>query len=164
MPPYTLKLPFHFVPSLHKVASKIWKNGAMSDLNRKLNYGSSEEIIRNEQKDKKEKGKSDPAYSLSPELKTMLNLVRLPASLTVAMTAGLLGFKPHEIPILVARGFLRPQGTPKPNSEKFFTRVEIEELTKDAVWLSRARAAVNQHWRLKNARKAKVQFQPQIKQ
>ncbi len=132
----------------------------MSDLNRKLNYGSSEEIIRAEQKDKRDK--SDPAYSLSPELKVILNLVRLPASLTVAMTAGLLGFKPHEIPILVARGFLRPQGTPKPNSEKFFTRVEIEELTKDAVWLSRARAAVNQHWRLKNARKASAQLRPRI--
>ena len=125
----------------------------MSDLNRKSNYGSGEEIIRNEQKDKKEK--SEPAYSLSPELKAVLNLVRLPASLTVAMTAGLLGFKPHEIPILVAREFLKPQGAPKPNSEKFFTRVEIEELAKDPIWLSRARAAVNQHWRLKNARKAK---------
>jgi len=126
----------------------------MSDLNRKLNYGSGEEIIRAEQKDKKDK--SDPAYSLSPELKVILNLVRLPASLTVAMTAGLLGFKPHQIPILVARGFLKPQGAPKPNSEKFFTRVEIEELAKDPVWLSRARAAVNQHWRLKNARKTKA--------
>jgi hypothetical protein len=135
----------------------------MSNLNQKSNYTPSEEIIRNEQKDKKEKEKSDPAYSISPELKTVLNLVRLPASLTVAMTAGLLGFKPHEIPILVARGFLRPQGTPKPNSEKFFTRVEIEELAKDADWLSRARAAVNQHWRLKNARKAKGQTQHEAK-
>jgi hypothetical protein len=143
---------------LQSVALKIWKNDAMSNLNQKLNYDPSEQIIRAEQKDKKDK--SNPAYSLSPELKAMLNLVRLPASLTVAMTAGLLGFKPHEIPILVARGFLRPQGTPKPNSEKFFTRVEIEELAKDAVWLSRARAAVNQHWRLKNARKAKAQLQP----
>lgn len=127
----------------------------MNSLNQKLNYGSGEDIIRNEQKDKKEK--SDPAYSISPELKTVLNLVRLPASLTVAMTAGLLGFKPHEIPILVARGFLQPQGTPRPNSEKFFTRVEIEALANDVKWLSRARAAVNQHWRMKNARKAKGQ-------
>ena len=99
--------------------------------------------------------------ALSLARKTVLNLVRLPASLTVAMTAGLLGFKPHEIPILVARGFLKPQGTPKPNSEKFFTRVEIEELAKDPIWLSRARAAVNQHWRLKNARKAKMPLQTQ---
>jgi hypothetical protein len=134
----------------------------MNDLNRKSNYGSGEEIIRNEQKDKKDK--SDPAYSISPELKTVLNLVRLPASLTAAMTAGLLGFKPHEIPILVARGFLQPQGTPRPNSEKFFSRVEIEALANDAKWLSRARAAVNQHWRLKNARKTKTQLQPQAAQ
>jgi hypothetical protein len=138
----------------------------MSNLNQKSNYTPSEEIIRNEQKDKQKdnKDKSNPAYSLSPELKVILNLVRLPASLTVAMTAGLLGFKPHEIPILVARGFLRPQGTPKPNSEKFFTRVEIEELVKDAVWLSRARAAVNQHWRLKNARKTKTQLESRTQQ
>jgi hypothetical protein len=131
----------------------------MSDLNRKSDYGLGEDIIRAEQINKRDK--SEPAYSISPELKTVLNLVRLPASLPVAMTAALLGFKPHEIPILVARGFLKPQGTPKPNSEKFFTRVEIEELSKDPIWLSRARAAVNQHWRLKNARKAKLPLQAQ---
>ncbi|HEV2330550.1 MAG TPA: hypothetical protein VGY56_17350 [Verrucomicrobiae bacterium] len=129
----------------------------MSDLNQKPNYAPGEEIIRAEQKDKRDK--SEPAYSISPELKTVLNLVRLPASLTAAMTAGLLGFKPHEIPILVARGFLQPQGIPRPNSEKFFSRVEIEALANDVKWLSRARAAVNQHWRLKNARKAKGRTQ-----
>lgn len=135
----------------------------MNDLNRNANYGSGEEIIRNEQKDKQKdkKDKSDPAYSISPELKTVLNLVRLPASLPVAMTAAVLGFKPHEIPILVARGFLQRQGNPRPNSEKFFSLVEIEALANDVKWLSRARAAVNQHWRLKNARKTKAQLSPQ---
>jgi hypothetical protein len=65
--------------------------------------------------------------------------------------------KPHDIPVLVARGFLKPLGDPNPNCEKFFARVRIEERAADEEWLSRARAALNQYWRMKNAGKAKTE-------
>ncbi|HUA68392.1 MAG TPA: hypothetical protein VMA13_07565 [Candidatus Saccharimonadales bacterium] len=127
----------------------------MSSTNQRLKNSPVEEAILANDKDKKKKDKSEPLYSLSPELKALLNLVRLPGRLNAALTAGLLGFKPHDIPVLVARGFLQPLSDPNPNCEKYFAGVEIEELAKDMDWLSRAGAAVNQHWRLKNAGKSK---------
>jgi hypothetical protein len=127
----------------------------MSIENQKPNNGKSEELILATEKQRQKKEKSEPLYSLSPELKAVLNLARLPGRLNAALTAGLLGFKPHDIPVLVARGFLQPLSDPNPNCEKFFAGVEIEELAKDVDWLSRAGAAVNQHWRIKNAGKAK---------
>jgi hypothetical protein len=125
----------------------------MSNANQRSNNSQAETIIRAKDKDKKEK--SAPYYNLNPDLKAFLNLARLPGSLNMALTAGLLGFQPHDIPVLVARGFLKPLGDPMPNCEKYFARVEIEELAKDVDWLSQARAALNQNWRIKNARKAK---------
>jgi hypothetical protein len=120
----------------------------MTTANRKLNDGRSEPLILANTKQKKEK--SEPLYSLSPDLKALLNLARLPGRLNAALTAGLLGFKPHDIPVLVARGFLQPLSYPNPNCEKYFARVEIEELAKDVDWLSQAGAAISQHWRIKN--------------
>jgi hypothetical protein len=37
-------------------------------------------------------------------------------------------------------------GHATPNSEKYFARAKIEERAMDEEWLSRARAAVKQHW------------------
>ncbi len=125
----------------------------MNNVARNILAGRGEEVIR--AKDKKDK--SGPLYNLNPELQAFLNLVRLPGSLNAAHTAGLLGFKPHDIPILVARGFLTPLGEPSPNCEKFFARIRTEELAVDEAWLSNARAALNQHWRMKNGRKAEKQ-------
>jgi hypothetical protein len=128
----------------------------MSNTNQHLNNGQTEEFIRANKKEKEDK--SGPLYSLNPDLKALLNLTRLPGSLNAALTAGLLGFKPHEIPVLVARGFLKPLGNPSSNGEKFFALVTIEKRAADEEWLSRARAAVNQHWRMKNARKSNSTF------
>ncbi len=64
-------------------------------------------------------------------------------------------FKPHDIPVLVARGFLKPLGRPTPNSEKYFARTQLLKVENDEEWLSRATAAVKQHWREKNARNYK---------
>jgi hypothetical protein len=116
--------------------------------NQKPNNGRSEPLILANTKQKKEK--SEPLYSLSPDLKALLNLARLPGRLNAALTAGLLGFKPHDIPVLVARGFLQPLSNPNPNCEKYFARVEIEELANDVDWLSQAGSAISQHWRIKN--------------
>ena len=97
-------------------------------------------------------GKSDPLYVLNNELKSFLNLSRLPARLTVAQTAACLGFAPYHIPVLVARGFLKPLGHPKQNGEKFFARSMVLRVADDEKWLSLATDALSQCWRMKNAK------------
>jgi hypothetical protein len=82
-----------------------------------------------------------------------LNLRTNPARLSVEETAWFLGFSPHEIPILVARGLLKPLGHPQPNTVKFFPAATVEELRKDVKWLGRATDVIMEHWRDKNARK-----------
>jgi hypothetical protein len=87
------------------------------------------------------------------ERKELLSLARLPARLNTLETAVYLGFKPHDIPILVARGLLKPLGRPMPNSEKYFARSKLVEAENNEEWLSRATATLGQHWQAKNARK-----------
>ena len=82
-----------------------------------------------------------------------LNLRTNPSRLSVEETAWFLGFSPHEVPILVARGLLKPLGHPQPNTVKFFPAATVEELRKDVKWLGRATDVIMEHWRGKNARK-----------
>ncbi len=95
-------------------------------------------------------------YVLNNDLKAILNLTRLPARLNTTLTAACLGFKPHDIPVLAARGFLKPLGRPMQNSDKYYARARILEVEDDEEWLSRATAALGQHWQAKNARKKSV--------
>ena len=90
---------------------------------------------------------------MNNERKELLSLARLPARLNTLETAVYLGFKPHDIPILVARGLLKPLGRPMPNSEKYFARSKLVEAENNEEWLSRATAVLSQHWQAKNARK-----------
>jgi hypothetical protein len=81
-----------------------------------------------------------------------LNLLgQIPARLTAEQTAWVLNYQPHDIPVLVAGRLLKPLGNPQPNSVKYFSSVEVLELTKDRAWLARMTNAVNQHWQRKNA-------------
>ena len=91
--------------------------------------------------------------NMNNERKELLSLARLPARLNVVETAVYLGFKQHDIPILVARGMLKPLGRPTPNSEKYFARSKLVEAENNEDWLSRATAVLSQHWQAKNARK-----------
>ncbi|HUA36996.1 MAG TPA: hypothetical protein VMA35_01195, partial [Candidatus Sulfopaludibacter sp.] len=75
--------------------------------------------------------------------------------LNTAQTAAYLGFKPHDIPVLAARGFLKPLGAPMPNSDKYYARARVLERLDDEEWLSLATAALSQHWQKKNLRKTK---------
>ena len=102
----------------------------------------------------KEEKKDSALYVLNSDLKAILNLARLPARLNMAQTAACLGFKPHDIPVLAARGFLKPLGDPMPNSDKYYARARVLERLDDEEWLSLATAALSQHWQDKNARKA----------
>ena len=92
---------------------------------------------------------------MNNEQKEVLNLARLPARMNIVQVAACLGFKPHDLPILVARGLLKPLGRPAPSSEKYFSRKKVLGLEDDEEWLSRATEALSEHWQLKNARKSK---------
>ena len=76
-----------------------------------------------------------------------------PARLSALQTAWFLGFEPHEVPILVAAGLLRPLGHPARNSTKFFATEALEQLRHDEKWLARATDAICGYWRQRNARK-----------
>jgi hypothetical protein len=78
----------------------------------------------------------------------------LPARLDSQQAAGYLGFKPHDIPILVSTGLLKPLGHSAPNAVKYFATVTLEELRTNVQWLARATDAVSRYWQGKNARRS----------
>ncbi len=75
---------------------------------------------------------------------------RLPARLTVEQVALLLGFLPYEIPVLVRAGLLNYLGRPAPNARKYFSAVEVEQLSRDTPWLQKASRAVTKYIHEKN--------------
>ena len=99
--------------------------------------------------------KADALYVLNNDLKAFLNLREKPARLNAAQTAACLGFKPHDIPVLAARGFLKVLGRPAQSGDKYYARSKVLAVADDEEWLSRATAVLSQHWHDKNARKAK---------
>ena len=90
---------------------------------------------------------------MNQEIERFLNLAILPARATIEQTAALLGFSPHEIPILTARGLLKPLGHPAPNAPKFFLTEGMKELRRDEKWMGKASDAISEYWRIKNNRK-----------
>jgi hypothetical protein len=80
----------------------------------------------------------------------------VPARLDTRQTAWFLGFKPHEIPVLVAASLLKPLGHPARNSRKCFATETLEQLRRDEKWLARASDAIATYWRERNARKRKA--------
>ena len=82
-----------------------------------------------------------------------LTLSRVPGCLTVEQAAWELGRQPHEIPILVANGLLKPLGNPPACAVKFFAAVEILERKNNLGWLAKATNAIHKYWKTKNSRK-----------
>ena len=82
-----------------------------------------------------------------------LNVVRLPGRLDGRQAGTLLGFQPHDIPILIAAKLLQPLGKPVANSPKYFAACVVEELRSNPEWLDRATRAVTRHWQVKNGKK-----------
>jgi hypothetical protein len=75
-----------------------------------------------------------------------------PARLTVEQVAWLLGCQAHDVPILVSTRLLKPLGNPPQNGIKYFSRVEIVELSKDRGWLAKMTQTISQHWHKRNVR------------
>lgn len=85
--------------------------------------------------------------------KTLKSLVGLPARLNVEQAAAVLGFQPHDIPILVAAGLLYPLGRRDrgKNTTKYFAWVDVDQRRTDAKWLSKATDAVQARWARRRA-------------
>lgn len=90
---------------------------------------------------------------MNPQREQFLNLKGVPARLTAEEAAWYLGFSPHEIPILIAKGLLKPLGRPPANGAKYFAGATLEELRRDVKWLARASDTIVEHWKIKNIRK-----------
>src|ERR1700704_1505735 len=84
---------------------------------------------------------------------TMMRIQLVPARLDALQAAWFLGFEPHEIPILIAAGLLKPLGHPARNATKFFATQALEQLRRDEKWLARASDAIASYWRERNARR-----------
>jgi len=90
---------------------------------------------------------------INDETKAFLNLGTHPARFTKEQAAAYLGFEPDQITVLIQKGLLKPLGRPAQNGEKFFAKVELEDLKKNKEWLSKATLAVTLYWKDRNARK-----------
>jgi hypothetical protein len=90
---------------------------------------------------------------MNPDIERLLNLRNPPQRLSAAEAAGRLGLTPHEIPVLVARGLLKPLGHPAPNAPKHFLTAMLDDLRRDEKWHGKASDALQEYWRHKNARK-----------
>ena len=92
---------------------------------------------------------------MNPEHKEILNARRWPARLTVEQSAVLLGFKTHDIPILLSRGLLKPLGNPPPNGVKYIAAGDVEKLGTDRRWLARCTDCLHEYWRRRSDRKVR---------
>jgi hypothetical protein len=90
---------------------------------------------------------------MQQEMKEFLSLANWPARLSMRQSAWVLGFLEHEIPILLAKGLLKPLGHPAHNGQKFFLTAMLIDLRRDEKWFGKASDAVVEYWRHKNSRK-----------
>jgi hypothetical protein len=95
------------------------------------------------------------------ERERFLNLRHFPARMTIEEVAAFFRMSPHDIPILVANGLLKPLGEPIQSSVKYFATAVLQELALNVEWLHKATAALQGHWAMKNARRSgNAEFSP----
>ena len=98
---------------------------------------------------------------MNPERKEFLIVMRMPPARVLAEEAAwYLGFMPHDIPVLVSAGLLKPLGHPPASGTKFFATATLLKLRDDVSWLARASDAIVRHWQVKNSRKSKTCNEP----
>src|SRR5438046_205705 len=84
-----------------------------------------------------------------------LNLKTAPGRLTAEQSAWFLGFSAHEIPVLIAKGLLKPLGHPAHNGQKYFLTKTLEELRRDEKWFAKSSEAIVEYRHYKNRRDVK---------
>ncbi len=88
---------------------------------------------------------------MKPEQIAFLNTLGQPvARCTSDQVAIALNCQPHDVPVLVNAGLLKPLGKPIANSTKYYSTEEILGYAKDRKWLNKMTAVIGQHWRNKN--------------
>src|SRR6266850_5408437 len=89
---------------------------------------------------------------MNSDRKEFLLVIQMPpARLDVQETAWYLGFMPHDIPVLVRAGLLKPL-VRSPQAVKYFATATLAKLREDTQWLTKASEAITKHWRTKNKR------------
>jgi hypothetical protein len=101
------------------------------------------------------------SHLLHDDIAILLRSPRLPGRLNSPQTAALLGFQPHDIPVLVAKKLLRPLGKPVPQAPKYFAAPEIEKLATNPAWLGKAAQAMCDHWKGKNESRKEFSLDPE---
>lgn len=92
---------------------------------------------------------------MSEDQYRLLTLVRqAPARLNVEQTAAILNCAPHDIPVLVRAGLLKPLGRPPKTGVKYFLTRQITELSQNQAWMDRAANAIYKFWHEKNGRRS----------
>ena len=87
---------------------------------------------------------------MNPERQHFLNLHSKPGRFTSEEAAWFLGFTPHELPMIMGAGLLKPLGRPSDNGCKYFSLVELDKLKQDPVWLAKACDAIIKYWKDRN--------------
>ncbi len=73
--------------------------------------------------------------------------------LLAEQVALVIGFKKHDVPILVKARLLKPIGNPPRHAVKYFFAADIEKLAADADWIARATRAVYKYWSDQNRKR-----------
>ena len=81
-------------------------------------------------------------------------LAQPPARFTAQQTAWALNIQLYDIPILIAKRLLKPLGSPAPNGAKWFAAAEIQALSRDGAWLSKATKVLQDYWQVRNQKRA----------
>jgi hypothetical protein len=87
---------------------------------------------------------------MNPERQHFLNLHSKPGRFTSEEAAWFLGFTPHELPMIMGAGLLKPLGRPSDNGCKYFSFVELDKLKNDPAWLAKACDAILKYWKDRN--------------
>ena len=74
-------------------------------------------------------------------------MVKVPGRLTADRAGEILGFAPHDMPVLVKHRLLIPLGQPAQRSTKYFAAVEVFKCAADPKWLSKATKVVSGNWK-----------------
>ena len=78
------------------------------------------------------------AHNRTDASRSVLSTLRLPARLNANQTAELIGCQPHDIPILIKAGLLKPLGSGPANRAKYFASLHILAATSETRWLEKA--------------------------
>ena len=78
---------------------------------------------------------------------------RLSARINVETVAEIIGCTHEDVTLLVQAHVLKPLGKPGQNAVKWFSSVEVLQLTADRKWLDDVTKTLSQYWRRKRARR-----------